>query len=59
MEFTYIERLLKYYNDAIADILPNRKTCLFEKLACQRHLDDLNKQENEDYPYIFYLQLLH
>jgi len=53
MEFTYIERLLKYCNDAIADILPNRKTCLFEKLACQRHLDDLNKQGNEDYPYYF------
>jgi phage terminase large subunit-like protein len=52
-QFTYVERLLKYCHDAITDVIPNRKTCLLEKLACQRHLDDLAKQEDPDYPYYF------
>lgn len=52
-KFTYVERLLKYCHDVINDTLPNRKTCQLEKLACQRHLDDLIKSENPDYPYYF------
>jgi len=49
----YSERILAYCHAAIADSLPNRKTCKFEKLACQRHLNDLAKQHLKDYPYYF------
>lgn len=27
--------------------------CQWEVLACQRHLDDLKRQEDEDFPYVF------
>ena len=49
----YAKRLLEYCYDTINDTLPNRKACLYEKLACQRHLDDLSKQDDPDYPYWF------
>jgi phage terminase large subunit-like protein len=50
---TLNEIVLKYCHDVINDTLPNRKTCRFEKLACRRHLDDLEKSKSEDYPYEF------
>ena len=50
---TYIESILYYCNAVLTDTLPNRKSCKFEKLACQRHLDDLAKQSDENYPYYF------
>jgi len=49
----YDKILLKYCDDVINDTLPNRKACLLEKLACQRHLDDLGKQNDPSYPYYF------
>lgn len=38
---------------ALADNLPNRKTSRLERLAYQRHLDDLEQQYNDDFPYYF------
>ena len=29
------------------------KVCKYEKLACQRHINDLKKSEDENYPYTF------
>lgn len=49
----YEEITLRYCHDAINDNLPFRKACKREKLACQRHLDDLECQHYEDYPYYF------
>lgn len=49
----YCEQIIKYCNDVIADVLPNRKTCQLEKLSCLRHLNDLAKQDDEDYPFYF------
>jgi len=50
---TYTETTEKYCNDVINDLLPNRKTCNLEKLACKRHLSDLQRQDDEDFPYYF------
>ncbi|AZS17400.1 terminase large subunit [Paenibacillus lutimineralis] len=30
-----------------------RPSCEMERLACQRHLDDLQRQATEDFPYVF------
>lgn len=48
---TYAEIALQYCYDVLNDNLPNRKACKLEKLACQRHLDDLVKQDNSEYPF--------
>jgi len=50
---SYSDRILDYCNAVISDTLPNRKTCLLEKCACQRHLNDLAKQDDFEYPYYF------
>lgn len=50
---TYIESILFYCNAVLTDSLPNRKCCLYEKLAVQRHLNDLAKQDYPNYPYYF------
>jgi len=50
---TYVEQILEYCNAVLTDTLPNRKCCRFEKLACQRHLNDLAKQDDPDYPFYF------
>lgn len=31
----------------------NRISCELEKLACKRHLDDLGRQDTDDFPYVF------
>lgn len=49
----YAAIAFQYCHDVINDVLPNRKTCLLEKLACQRHLDDLAKQNDPEYLYYF------
>lgn len=49
----YAERIIEYCHAVINDTLPNRKTCKFEKLACQRHLSDLEKSEDASYLYYF------
>jgi hypothetical protein len=49
----YIAILNQFCHDVINDTLPNRGSCLLEKLAVQRHLDDLAKQDDPNYPYYF------
>jgi phage terminase large subunit-like protein len=51
--FLYVEKLLRYCHAAIEDTLPHRKTCRLEKLACQRHLNDLAKQNDPEFLYYF------
>ena len=43
----------EYCVAAINDQLPNRKASKLEKLAYQRHLTDLQRQHDGDYPYYF------
>ncbi|MCK4819286.1 terminase large subunit, partial [bacterium] len=50
---SYSQRILDYCHAAINDTILHRKTCLYEKLACQRHLNDLAKQSDPEYPYYF------
>lgn len=38
---------------ALADNLPNRKTSLHERLCYKRHIDDLKRQYDDDYPFYF------
>lgn len=40
----------QYARDVVAGKIP---ACRYVKLACQRHLDDLEKQKDKDYPYRF------
>ena len=49
----YVGELLQYCHDVVNDTLANRKSCNLEKLACQRHLDDLLKSKLDDWPYYF------
>lgn len=49
----YSERILQYCNNVVADKMLNRKCCEFEKLACKRHLSDLTKQDDPDFPFYF------
>lgn len=49
----YSQTAYEYCQLALADNLPNRKTSLLERLAYKRHLDDLAKQDNPDFPYYF------
>jgi len=53
MSPTYSERILQYCYNVVNDSLPNRGSCTYEKLACQRHLDDLSKQDDSEYPFYF------
>ncbi|MGL5237037.1 MAG: terminase large subunit [Plesiomonas shigelloides] len=39
-----------YARDVVAGKIP---ACRYVKLACKRHLDDLEKQKDKDYPYRF------
>jgi len=45
---TYSEIAEKYCKDVVNEIIPSGP---YVKLACKRHLDDLQKQKNPDYPY--------
>lgn len=49
----YSQVAYEYCITALADNLPNRKTSLLERLAYKRHLDDLSKQNNPDFPFYF------
>lgn len=49
----YSQIAFEYCQLALADNLPNRKTCKLERLAYQRHLNDLERQYDEDFPYYF------
>lgn len=46
------DRVTQYAIDVLNDKIV---TGLYVKLACKRHLDDLEKTKNEDYPYYFNL----
>jgi phage terminase large subunit-like protein len=47
---TYSEIALKYCKDITSGAIPS---CRLVKLACQRHLNDLLRQDEPDFPYIF------
>lgn len=47
-----LDSVTNYANNVLNDkIIAGR----YVKLACQRHIDDLKRQENDDFPYIFNL----
>ena len=47
---THAERATQYARDVVEGRV---LACRYVKLACQRHLDDLERSESEDYPYRF------
>ena len=46
----YTSVALKYCKDIISGKIP---ACNYVKLSCQRHINDLSKQSDSDYPYRF------
>ena len=50
---TFSERALQFCHNVVADVLPNRKCCNYEKQAAQRHLNDLVKVTDPAYLYYF------
>jgi len=46
----YTSIALKYCKDIISGKIP---ACNYVKLSCQRHINDLSKQSDSDYPYRF------
>jgi len=49
-EKDYTAIALKYCKDIVSGKIP---ACDYVKLSCQRHINDLAKQKNRDYPYRF------
>ena len=47
---TYSETAKKYCRDVVSGKI---NACSLVQLACQRHLDDLGKQKDKDYPFRF------
>ena len=41
---------LKYCNDILSGEIPS---CNYVKLACKRHLNDLEKSKDPEYPYYY------
>lgn len=50
---TFAELSLEYCNQALNDTLPHRKASILEKLACARHLRDLERQSDPSFPYYY------
>ena len=50
---TFSEISLDYCNRVLNDSLPHRVASKLEKLACQRQLNDLARQEDGNFPYYF------
>lgn len=50
---TFAERSYEYCIQALSDTLLHRKASKLEKLACTRHLKDLARQDDPDFPYYF------
>ena len=48
--FTYVNKANKYARDIVNEKIP---ACRYVRFACQRHLDDLEKSKEPDYPYKF------
>ena len=46
----YVDKANRYIKNVLSEKIP---TCNFTKLACQRQLDDLNKQNTRKFPYHF------
>lgn len=46
----YVSIAKQYCLDIVSGVIP---ACKWTKLACQRQLDDLARQNSEDFPYIF------
>lgn len=47
---TLLGELTKYCNDSLNDVVPS---CQKKKWACQRFLNDLNRQGSKEFPYVF------
>ena len=50
---SYSQRIREYCDHVVSNTLPGRKCCRLEKLACLRHLKDLERQWDDEYPYYF------
>lgn len=50
---THTEKALAYCKAALSDTLPHRTAGLLEKAACRRHLNDLARQDDPEWPYYF------
>lgn len=48
---TFAEITFKYVMDVINDTLPSRQAGRFEKLACQRFLNDIDRENDDDFPF--------
>ncbi len=49
-KFAHCDAALKYAQDVVSGVIPAGK---WVRLACQRHLDDLVKGQNKDFPFRF------
>lgn len=49
-KFPRVARAQKFARDVVRGVIP---CCRFIKLACQRHLADVAKSKDRDYPYRF------
>jgi phage terminase large subunit-like protein len=50
MSSKYVKSLINYANNVVSGKTP---ACIHVKNACKRHLNDLKKAEQDDYPYYF------
>ena len=50
IRFPHVNALNKYARDIVSGRIP---ACLFVRQSCQRHLDDLKKERDVNYPYRF------
>lgn len=48
--YPHVEKAMQYIDDVLSGRID---VCKYVKLAAQRHLDDLKKSEDPDYPYYF------
>ena len=50
VKYPHVEKANKYAQDIVSD---KRVSCLYVKQTCARHINDLEKSKNPDYPYEF------
>lgn len=53
-----LDRITQYAESVINETI-NRKTGLLERLACERHLKDLERQGTDEFPYIWDVEKAH
>ena len=52
-DFPWIDIEYPTHKYAIEVVTGKRLACKWEKLSCERHLKDLLRQDDDDFPYIF------